>query len=631
MAENTKQTRSNLIHYLDDDEIENELTFNEDGQVSDEEFTSNHQFNRNNQFKRRKLFNNLDVTDSSRAFDNISPISFAPNLSSLNKNNKHPFAVQSSINNNKRKNNTLSSSYFNDSQEYDVNRSSYEVDANEPFMPAHKSIKIDTNSDAITSPVASASTSPVFTSTPIAISTPNPRRTVNPPVRSSTPILPSSLLKFDGSFSSLSSISSINRSKNDSNLSSIREDFNSASEASSSSLSSSSNLNENLTSNDIIPTSTPISKVKQSNEIPPVETDDSFKDIDDVKDIYSTEKLMNSKLIINLPSSVRNKNLYWNLGISPSDSPYSLFAKEINEKNSILSPYRSPILKNGDNTFESSDYSPSPLQKQNKYESTGNELVLFKPIPWKQPLQDSIENSFNKSTKNNILTNDLMIMTNNEDTPNQDSFGNVNNISNSSTPTSATITNKLPLLSLSKSPDKSNNSFSSSNPIPINQNNNSVSRMNTSTMSPISPISPISLSMMNVDNSLLAVSNSSPTNHKEIDIPYSQDIPRLYGGNISSSSSFSTSPSPLTSSALMNGISRNNTELQSTIKNYKPKDMNNELNKTTYSDLFDYKDDFPPTELHDNDTIPTTTSNIQKEVNGNQTSCFGADSMDVDF
>jgi len=341
---------------------------------------------------------------------------------------------------------------------------------------------------------------------------------------------------------------------------------------------------------------------------------------------------MNSKLIINLPSSVRNKNLYWNLGLSPSDSPYSLFAKEINEKNSILSPYRSPIRKNADSTFESSDYSPTPFQNQSKSESTGSELVLFKPIPWKQPLQDSLEGSGKKLTKNNILSNDLMIMTNNnEDTPNQDSFGNVNNISNSSTPTSATITNKLPLLSLNKSPDRSNNSYNLSNSIPINQSNNSFTRMNTNAMSPISPISPISLSMMNVDNSLLTVNNSPPTNRKEIDIPYSQDIPRFYEGNISSSSSFSTSPSPITSSALMNGISRNNTELQSTIKNYKPNNMNKELNKTTYSDLFDYKDDFPTNEAHDNDTISPTTNIIRKEVNGNQPSSFEADSMDVDF
>jgi len=268
MAENTTQTRSNLIHYLDDDEIENELTFNEDGQVSDEEYISNSQLNKNNHFKRRKIFNNLDVSESTRAFDGLSPISFAPNLSSLNKNNKHPFDIQNYVNNNKRKNNALSSSYLNGSQEFDCNNSSYEIDANEPFMPAHKSIKIDTNADAITSPVASASTSPVFTSTPIAISTPNPKRTMNPPVRSSTPILPSSFLKSDGSFSSLSSISSINRSKNDSNLSSIREDYNSPSDVSSS-LSSSSNINEPLTSNDIITTSTPISKVKQSNEMLP--------------------------------------------------------------------------------------------------------------------------------------------------------------------------------------------------------------------------------------------------------------------------------------------------------------------------------------------------------------------------
>jgi len=330
---------------------------------------------------------------------------------------------------------------------------------------------------------------------------------------------------------------------------------------------------------------------------------------------------MNSKLIINLPSSVRNKNLYWNLGISSSDSPYSLFTKEINEINSNFSPYRSPILKNDDSTFETSDYSPTLYQKHNKSESTGSELVLFKPIPWKPSIQDSLGNS----TNDDILSNDLMI--NHEDTPNQDSF--VNNISNSSTPTSATITNKLPLLSLSKSPDKSNNSFNSSNAIPINQSNNSVVRMNTSTMSPISPISPISISMMNVDNSS-PTNPLNPTNPKEIDIPFSQNIPRVYGGNISSSSSYSISPSPVTSSALMNGISRNNTELQNAVKNYKPNDMNNDLNKTTFSDLFDYKDDLLFTEQPDNDTIPTTKSNIHKEINENQKSSFGVDSMDID-
>jgi len=375
--------------------------------------------------------------------------------------------------------------------------------------------------------------------------------------------------------------------------------------------------------------------------------------------MYSTEKLMNSKLIINLPSSVRNKNLYWSLGVNSSDSIFSPFSTK--DKNALFSPYRSPILNNNDVAFESSDYSPTPYQKPNKSESTGSELVLFKPIPWKQPLQDSIESherSTSSKDNNPILSQDLMVNTNNSNTGNQDSFGTINNSSNSPTPTSAIITSKLPLLSLNKSPDKSNSSFILSNslPIPITQNNGNHSNvnMNTSTLSPISPVTPISLSMMNVDQSSWTPNNnninnsnnsnnaSSPSSRKELDIPFfTHEIQRY--NNISSS--FSVSPSPMTSSALMNGISRNSTELQSNSRNYKSQVTEN-------ADLFDYKNDFLLSNLEEpegenKDTIspippaisasntPTPSNihfNTQPEMNGTgQSSYFVADSMDVDF
>jgi len=279
MSESSTQRRNNLIHYLDDDEIENELTFfNEDGKLSDNEFIQKKSFNKKNQFKRRKLFKNFGTNESKRNLENLSPISFASN---------HPFAIQNTYNSNKRKNDSITS-YYNGSR--DVNGNNYEIDSNEPFMPPHKSIKINTNSDALTSPVASTSTSPIFTSTPIAISTPNPERTSIPQVRSSTPILPSSILKSEGSFSSLSSISSINKNKNDSNLSSIREDFNSPSEISST-VSSSSNINDSTSSKNIKPTSTstPISITKHSSESSPHDINEletgNPKDINDVKDI----------------------------------------------------------------------------------------------------------------------------------------------------------------------------------------------------------------------------------------------------------------------------------------------------------------------------------------------------------
>ncbi|ORX49377.1 hypothetical protein BCR36DRAFT_397951 [Piromyces finnis] len=618
MTENTTKTRRNLIHYLDDDEIENELTFNEDGKLSDEEYIPNQQNKRDKHFKRRRLFYNLSTSDLKRSNDNLQ-------ISYTNKNNKNTISSQNIVNSNEVKNNTFSS-YLNGSQELDLNNS-YEFDDDNDsfFMPSHKSIKVNTNIDTISSQDDSSSTSPVFISTPIAISTPNPKRHVNLPVRSSTPILPSSLLKSDdGSFSSLSSISSINRSKIDSNLSSIKEDYNSPSDISSLSLLSSLNFNESVNTNNIIPSSSPISEIKQSKSKLTQEEESNLKEIND---IYSTEKLMNSKLIINLPTSVRNRNIHWNLGINSSDPPYSTFAKEIDEKKSIFSPYRSPILNNDGNTFEYSDY--SPISKQDKYEPVRGEVVLFKPVSWKQTLQELSGINDDKSYKNNIPSNDLMIKINNN-ISNQDSFSDINNVSNSSTPTSAIITNKLPLLSLNKSPDKLNNPYNSSNSIPINQNNNSNSCMNTSVISPISPISPSPL-LMNTDNNLLTLSS---INRKEIDIPYFQEISHLYGGNISSSSSFSTSPSPITSSALMNVISRNNTELQNTIKNYKPNNMKIELNKTSYTDLFDYKKDFPRTENYDNNTIPTvttTTTNLYNEINENQIFSFGTDSMDVDF
>jgi len=661
MAKNST-SRKNLVHYLDDDEIEDELTFfNEDGHLSDNEVIANQMAN-NNQFKRRRLLKDLDTNNTKPIFDDISPISFAPNLSSLNKNNQQPYSIQKYYNSNKRKNDIYSSSSyhqnFNDPQEVGLKNGEYEIDSNEPFMPAHKSIKIDTNVDAVTSPVASSST-------PIAISTPNPRRTALP-VRSSTPILPPAILKSEGSFSSLSSISSINKSKTDSNLSSIREDLNSPSDLSSSSLSSSSNLNEPISSKDFIhptSTSTPMLHVTQK-----LDSENGIKDFNDVKDIYSTEKLMNSKLIINLPSSVRNKNLYWSLGVNSSDSIFSPFSTK--DKNALFSPYRSPILNNNnDVAYESSDYSPTPYQKPNKSEGTGSELVLFKPLPWKQSLQDS---STSAKDNNTVLSQDLMVNTNNSNnTGNQDSFGTINNSSNSPTPTSAIITSKLPLLSLNKSPDKSNSSFILSNslPIPITQNNGNHSNvnMNTSTLSPISPVTPISLSMMNVDqsswtphrnnntnngnNSNNSNSNnnnnsnnnaSSPSSRKELDIPfYPHEIQRY--NNISSS--FSVSPSPMTSSALMNGISRNSTELQSNSRNYKSQISDN-------ADLFDYKNDFLLSNLEEpenehKDTIPhlptaisasttPTPSNIhfhtQSEMSGTaQSSYFIADSMDVDF
>ena len=336
----------------------------------------------------------------------------------------------------------------------------------------------------------------------------------------------------------------------------------------------------------------------------------------DIKDIFSTEKLMNSKLIINLPSSVRNKNLYWNLGINSSDSPFLSFTKELNENNSMLSPNRSPILKNNGN---SSDYSSSPVpyQKQKKSESTGSELVLFKPIPWKQPLQNMIESS--------VSDNSLIISTNQNKDMEDNSFNSINNVSNSSTPTSAVITNELPFLSISKTPDKQNNSYTTSDaiPIPTTQNNSSIN-MNTSSILPISPIS----MPMNLDNSLMSSTNSSPSSRKEMEIPHSEEAYRYYG-NLSSSS-FSTSPSPITSSALMNRISRNNTELQSNIK-FVPNKINTEgNNKNNYTDLFDYKDDLLPSNIdhHDNDTIPTTNT-VGSNNNNNNTQ--PADSMDVDF
>ncbi|ORX83966.1 hypothetical protein BCR32DRAFT_291640 [Anaeromyces robustus] len=703
MAE-PRQSR-NLVHFLDDDEIESEITFTGD----DNELVSNYSLNKN-QFKRRKLFNNLDTNNTKKVFDGISPITLTPKISNFNKNNQPSFSVQNTFQNgqHKRKNNSLFS-YYNGS---DINNNNniiknngYEIDANELFMPAHKSIKIDTNSDAITSPVASST--PIYTSTPLASSTPINQRTSSNtiPVRSSTPILPPSLIKSEGSFSSLSSLSSISKSKNDSNLSSIREDFNSSSSSSSST--SSSNINNDpLLSNSKynLPskTSTPISLDKyfldtlpQENRNLEIMETNNLKDINDIKDIYSTEKLMNSKLIINLPSSVRNKNLFWNLGIGSSDSLFSPFGKEFNDKNSIFSPYRSPILKNEDSLIDSLDYSPTPCRKQKKPEissNSSNELVLFKPIPWKQPLHDIIDNNTNNDninsnsnnsngSGNNIpINSDLMITTDtiNDNLSNQNSITNVNSLSNSSSPNSAIITNRLPLLTLDKSPIKSNsntnnhnnnnnnnnNNSNGNNDITINNdhdndNNNNIfknkintsssnakpipnssnSHINTFNMSPISPVSPISLSM-NLDNSLLTTSNSSPNSRKEIEIPYPQDVPRYY--NNISSSSFSTSPSPLTSSAMMNGISRNNTELQSN-KNYSRNKSNNlEYNK----DLFDYKDDLLSSNLdhhHDNnnDTISTsniinpinnnTLSNIPSEMNPTQTSCFGTDSMDVDF
>ncbi|KAG4086333.1 hypothetical protein H8356DRAFT_962796 [Neocallimastix lanati (nom. inval.)] len=603
MAEDSKKSRNNLVHFLDEDEIENELTFfEEDGRI---DFNSNHAYNKN-QFKKRKLFN---TNTSNQNFERISPISFAPNVSSID---KQSFAVHNTINN-KRKNKSMFTSFNNEIQDDVTN--SYEIDSNEPFMPAHKSIKIDTNSDAITSPIVSASTSPVYTSTPIAISTPISKRDAIIPVRSSTPIVPPSALKSEGSFSSISSISSINKSKNDSNLLSIRDDLHSIE------LTSSSNFINNSSNNDIIPNSvsTPISIPNYSSDsshLSELRDEENLKNVDDIKDIFSTEKLMNSKLIINLPSSVRNKNLYWNLGINSSDSPFLSFTKELNENNSMLSPNRSPILKNNGN---SSDYSSSPVpyQKQKKSESTGSELVLFKPIPWKQPLQNMIESS--------VSDNSLIISTNQNKDMEDNSFNSINNVSNSSTPTSAVITNELPFLSISKTPDKQNNSYTTSDaiPIPTTQNNSSIN-MNTSSILPISPIS----MPMNLDNSLMSSTNSSPSSRKEMEIPHSEETYRYYG-NLSSSS-FSTSPSPITSSALMNRISRNNTELQSNIK-FVPNKINTEgNNKNNYTDLFDYKDDLLPSNIdhHDNDTIPTTNT-VGSNNNNNNTQ--PADSMDVDF
>ena len=45
MAEDSKKSRNNLVHFLDEDEIENELTFfEEDGRI---DFNSNHAYNKN--------------------------------------------------------------------------------------------------------------------------------------------------------------------------------------------------------------------------------------------------------------------------------------------------------------------------------------------------------------------------------------------------------------------------------------------------------------------------------------------------------------------------------------------------------------------------------------------------------
>lgn len=274
MAKNSRKNRNNLVHFLDEDEIENELTFfEEDGQIKNNDFKSNRSF------KRRKLYNTIDTINSKQNFNSISPISFAPNISSPKDNKQNSFSLHNSINVNKRKSNSI----YNNGIENNVNNS-YIIDANEPFMPAHKSIKIDTNADAITSPIPSASTSPVYTSTPIAISTPISQRTAMIPIRSSTPILPPSLLKSESSFSSISSISSINKSKNDSNLSSIREDYNSPSD-----FSSSSQSNDISTNNDNIPnnTSTPISLVKySSNSSPPLELNEPEENLQNIDGKY---------------------------------------------------------------------------------------------------------------------------------------------------------------------------------------------------------------------------------------------------------------------------------------------------------------------------------------------------------
>jgi hypothetical protein len=298
----------------------------------------------------------------------------------------------------------------------------------------------------------------------------------------------------------------------------------------------------------------------------------------------------------------------------------------LNEKYTVYNPKGSPILKNDNipqNVLDMSSSSPIPYHKQIKSESSDSELVLFKPIPWKHPLQTTIRENKNVSSNdnnntNNTPSNNLMITIDQSRDIQNESFNNVNNLS---TPVSAILTQKLPLLSLNKSPDKTNNphlTTSNAIPIPTIQPNSS-----TDTNS-VLLISPLSISM-NIDSGLMSNTNSSPTLRKEIEIPYSQDLPRYYG----SLSSFSTSPSPITSSALMNGISRNNTELQSNNK-YTHNNINIELDKSNYSDLFDYKDDLlsSNSDHHEKDNITTTTNTIDCNINLNTQPL---DSMDVDF